>query len=561
MDIKLSLTDIQGFIRRRYKTSLFIFVLILLAAGVVAIVLPPMYKSSAMILIEEQQIPTDYIKSTITSYAEERLQMVTRQIMKYSQLRNIIQQFDLYPEMVANDDMGRAVDKLKRSIERETISFRGGNKSSTLAFSLSYEGYDPKTVMKVTEALSKLYLQEEYKAREKLASVTTDFLKQELKSLKDQVKIHESRMTEFKSKHIGALPENTAFNLQNASRMELELERINTSIRSLEDRKIYLKGQLANVEPLEPVTTAQGKLASNPKQRLKGLRLELLQLQARLSDKHPDIRKLKAEIKKLEAQVGTSDQAVEKVKLLNNKRAKLAEMKGRLSAKHPDVVRLTKEVNILSRQVDNLLTDKSITEISEGHPDNPAYINLLTQVAAADAEIKSLKEKEGNIQKNLADLQSKLSSAPLLEQEYNEIAMDLNNAKQKYKEILNNLTTAQVAQKMERQQKGEKFTILEPAYFPSSPHRPNRIAIVVLGFMFGLCVAFSVAVIQEGMDHTLKDTKELAKISNLPVLSSLSLVQTVEEHRRKRNRYMLCTAGIISVCLIILAIASRVASY
>jgi uncharacterized protein involved in exopolysaccharide biosynthesis len=404
-------------------------------------------------------------------------------------------------------------------------------------------------------------LKEEYKAREKLASVTTDFFSQELAALKDQVKFHEDRMREFKSKHIGALPENSAFNMQNVSRLEMELERIDTTIRSLEDRKIYLKGQLANVEPLRPVTTSKGKLASNPKQRLKGLRLELIQQQARLSEKHPDIRKLKAEIAKLEAQVGESDEAVEKIKLLTDKRARLAELKGRLSAKHPDVKRLTREVDLLSRQVDKLLTQKSITEISEERPDNPAYIHLLTQVASADAQIKSLEEKANNIQGNLSDLRLKLSNAPLIEQEYNEISLDLDNAKQKYKEILSDLTTAKVAQEMERQQKGEKFTILEPAYVPSKPYKPNRIAIVLFGFLVAVALSVTVAAIQEALDNTLKNEEELVRASNLPVFSSISLVHTDEEHRRKKIRYVLCTAGVISACLIILAIASRIAPY
>lgn len=561
MEAQLNLADIQGAIRRRYKIGLLIFLIIFMISIIVALVLPPKFKSSAMIMIEEQQIPTDYIKSTITSYAEERLEMITRQIMKYSQLEKIIEHMDLYPEMVDRDDMASAVEELTESVQRETISFREGKKASTVAFSLSYEGSDPKTVQKVTEALSQLYVQEEHKAREKLVSVTADFFKQELEALKAQVKLQEDRMSEFKGKHLGALPENTAFNLQSVSRLEMELERNGASLRALEDRKIYLKGQLASIEPLKPVTTEQGKFASNPKERLKRLRLELIQQQARLSDKHPDIRKLKSEIAKLESQVGHSDDSVEKIRLLSAKRAKLAELKGRLSAKHPDVIKLTKEVKNLSRQVDKLVTDKSMVAISEEQPDNPAYINLLTQVAAADFEIKSLKEKEKRIMTNLSNFRSKLNQAPMIEQEYNAILMDLNNAKQKYQEILNNLTTAQVAQQMEKQQKGEKFTILEHAYLPSKPFKPNRIAIVLFGFIIAVGTTVTAAAIMEAMDHSLKNEEDLTKISDLPVFSSISLVQTAEDHRRKRIRYMLCTVGAISVCIIILAFASRLAPF
>jgi uncharacterized protein involved in exopolysaccharide biosynthesis len=561
MEAQLNLKDIQGVIRRRYKMALLMFIAIFIISIVIAMVLPPKYKSSAMILIEEQQIPTEYVKSTITSYAEERLQMITRQIMKYSQLRDIIEKLDLYPEMVDKGDMATAVEELKQSVQLETVSFREGKKASTVAFSLSYEGDKPKTVKKVTEALSQLYIQEEHKAREKLVAVTADFFEQELDALKAQVKVQEDRMTEFKSKHLGALPENSAFNLQNVARLEMEIERNRAQVRALEDRKIYLKGQLANVEPLNPVTTAQGKVASNPKERLKRLRLELIQMQARLSDKHPDIRKVKSEIVKLESQVGYSDAAVEKIKLLSAKRARLAELKGRLSEKHPDVIKMTKEVDNLSRQVDRLVTDKSMVEISEDQPDNPAYINLMTQVAAADFEIKSLRQKEERTTANLSSFRSKLSKAPMIEQEYNTILMDLNNAKQKYQEILNNLTSAQVAQQMEKQQKGEKFTVLEPAYLPTRPFKPNRIAIVLFGFIIAVGATVTVIAIMEAMDHSLKSEDELATISNVPVFSSISLIQTAQERQRKRLRYVFCTVGVVGVCLLILAVANRIAPF
>ena len=485
---------------------------------------------------------------------------MTRKIMTYAQLLKIVEQFDLYPEMVANGEVSGAVKELRESIALESISFNKGSQSAAMAFSLSYEGYEPKKVMKVTEALSQLYLHKDLIAREKVVSGTANFFQQELETLKEQVRFQEDRMREFKSKHLGELPENQAFNLQNVSRLEMELERITSRVRGLEDRKIYLKGQLASVEPLRPVTTDQGQVASNPKERLKRLRLELMQMQARLSEKHPDIRKVKSEIAKLQSQVGQSDVAVDKIKLLNEKRAKLAELKGRLSNKHPDVIKLTKQVKLLSSQVDKLLTDKSIVQISEERPDNPAYINLLTQVVSAEAEIKALKQKEGKVLSNLSDFRAKLSQAPLIEQEYNEISMDLSNAKEKYKEILNNLAKAQVAQQMERQQKGEKFMILEPAYLPGAPSKPNRILISLLGLILGIGAAVAVAAFQEGVDQSLKNEVQLAKISGLPVLSSVTLVLTEEERTRKRKRYSLCAVGAVGLLLIVLVFANMVTS-
>ncbi len=558
MDTSISLKDIQGLIRRRYKICLLVFFAIMLISIIIAMVLPPIYTSTAMILIEEQQIPQDYVKSTITSYAEERLQMITRQIMKYSQLKDIILQFGLFPELLQKDKLGDAVKEMKQDIVIEPISFKEGSESATVAFTLTYEGPDPDSVQKVTDALSKLYLSEELKAREKQASVTTDFLKKELENLKQQVKINEERVSTFKSQHIGELPENTAFNMQNISRLEMEVERIGARIRTLEDRKIYLKGQLANIEPLSPVTTEQGKVAMNPKERLKGLRLDLVRMQTRLSEKHPDVRKVKAEIAKLEDQVGHYDESVDKIKMLKEKKAQLAELKGRLSPKHPDIINMKKEINLLSKQVDKLLMEKSILEISEEKPDNPAYINILTQIVAAETEIRSLNQEEENINKSLEDLRTKLSNTPLVAKDYNALTLDLNNAKQKYNEILNKHMTAQVAQQMEEQQIGEKFTILEPAFLPSSPSKPNRIAIILLGFVFGCGMAMGLAAIQETLDNSFKNEDELGQLTGLPVLTSFALVETEEERRLKMRKRTLVaalgTAGLAVIFLILITI-------
>jgi uncharacterized protein involved in exopolysaccharide biosynthesis len=555
MDTNITFDDIKGIVRRCHRLCLLLFCPIFILSILIAIALPPVYLSKAMILIEEQQIHQDYVKSTITSYAQERLEMITREIMKYSQLKEIIEKFGLYKDLVKAGNLNEAVGQMQKSISVEPISFQEGfNKYTTVAFRLSYEGKDQETVQKVTDALSQLYLNKELKSREKQVSITTDFLGQNLEALKKQVKIQEEKISEFKSRHIGELPENIAFNMQNISRLEMKLQNINTRIRTLEDRKIYLKGQLATIEPLSPVTTEQGKLAMNPKERLKGLRLDLVRLQARLSNKHPDIRKIKAEIAKLEQQVGQYDESVDKIKMLSEKKARLAEMQSRLSPKHPDMVKLKKEIEILTKQTDKLLAEKSIVEVSEEKPDNPAYINILTQIVAADAEIKSLKEEAGNIKNRLEDFRAKVSNAPLIEKEYNELTLNLNNAKQKYTEISNKLMSAQVAQQMEEQQIGEKFTILEPANFPYSPHKPNRIGIIMLGFILACFAALGVAAVKEGIDNSFKNENELVNLTDLPVLATLELVETKQEKQFKRLKTILITAGSAGLAVIVFII-------
>lgn len=552
---------LKGFIRRRRKAFIFAFLLIFLSAVAVAFILPSIYQSETKILIEGQQIPQDYVKSAITSYVEERLQVITQQVMTRNKLLDIINQFNLYPEMKDRNTVEDIIVKMRKDINLKTISANvidprtGRPTAATIAFTLSYEGKDPSTVQKVANVLASLYLEEELKTREKLASSTTVFLQGELNNLKEQILFHENKISKFKEAHIGELPEFNRMNLDSIARLERELDSGDMRLRSLEDRLIYLRGQIANVDPLLPVVTAEGKMAMNPAERLKGLRLKLLSLQSTLSEKHPDIKNLKREIEELEAQVGESDDAVLKIKRLNESENQLAVLKSRLGAKHPDVIRLTKEVETLSQEVDELSTEKARLEVGENKPDNPAYINLMTQIVSTQLEIKGLIQDRQKIKQKLDEYRSKIEATPIVEKEYNELTRDYENAKRKYNEIMNRLQEATVSQGMEESQRGERFTITEPAYLPEKPYKPNRIAIILLGFVlaFGTSIGFSA--IRENLDHSVKSSFELKNITGIPVFSVIPYTLTDKEIRkRKMKRMFLVSAIMVTIVVALLLI-------
>lgn len=524
----------------------------MLVTAIVAVALPPIYRSKAVIVIEAQQIPDEYVKSTITSYAEQRLEMITQEILKYSTLLKIIDEFGLYPEYREKGDIGSAVNEMQEAVQIEPISSKVGLKSATLAFNLSYENKDPQKAFAVADRLSKLYLQKETEKRESQAANTTRFIEAELENLKRQIDAHEKKLSEFKQRNIGELPGSTAANTSTLQRLERELDQTNARIRTLQDRKIYLKGQLANIEPLKPIQTDSGKVASNPQERLKALRLELIRLRSRLSDKHPDVRKLKQEISELENQTGSVDSAVVKVKQLRALRTQLAELKASKGAKHPDVINLSKEVDNLSRQVDKLLTDKSISEVSEQRPDNPLYIDLRTQIVSADAEIKNLKEDVEKLNALIDDYQKKIEHAPIVEKEYNELTLDYANAKQRYNEVLNKLLQARVAQQMENQQQGERFSITDAAYLPTRPSKPNRLAILLLGFVLGSGAGLGAAAFKEATDHTIKSGRDINAFEGLELLTEMPYTPTVEERQHFMHKRLYMAAGFITILGIVL---------
>jgi uncharacterized protein involved in exopolysaccharide biosynthesis len=545
------LQDIRGILRRRKKIFLAVFAGIFLFGTVTAFILPPIYKSTTMVLIEAPQIPSEYVKTTVTGYVEERLQAITQQLMIRKNLLRIIDRFGLYIDKRNRKTTDQIVKEMMEDINLETISAEGIDKrtgrttSATIAFALSFEGKKPATVQKVANELASLYLEENLRARGLQAAGTTKFFQQELNDLKQKINLFENDISVFKQAHMGELPEYTMLNLQAMERLNRDLDQTDTQLRSLKDRKVYLEGQLTSIDPLAPVVNEEGQTIMNPEERLKYLRTQLVSLKASFSDKHPDIIKLKKEITELESQTDAPEDTTHNIRQLKELKGQLTAIKGRLGLKHPDVIKKQKEIAALSSKINNKKPKEISLEIARQEADNPAYLNIKTQIVSASMEIDSLLELKESIREKIDAYQKKLENMPSTEKSYNELMHDYTNAKHKYSEIMDKLLEAEVAQGMEESRRGERFTIVDPAHLPERPHKPNRIAIILISFVLAMGAATGIAAIAEHMDNSVKTTDELSRFTNLPVLSAIHWLQTEEEiSAQKRKRILLASFGV-----------------
>jgi hypothetical protein len=143
-----------------------------------------------------------------------------------------------------------------------------------------------------------------------------------------------------------------------------------------------------------------------------------------------------------------------------------------------------------------------------------------------------------------------------VEKEYLELTRDYENAKKKYEEITSKLLTARVAQGMEQTQRGERFTITEPAQLPEKPYKPNRLAIILVGFVLALGAGFGLAAVQEAMDHTIKTADEVNSITGAPVFSTVPLMESGPERRVRRIKRILWASAAVAVIVAALVIVN-----
>jgi succinoglycan biosynthesis transport protein ExoP len=533
-DEKIDIYGYLSILKRRKKYFIIPALVVLVVALLVARLLPAIYESSSTILIEEQQIPPEYVKSTVTGYADQRIQSLTQMILSRVKLWEIIQQFNLYADQRKKLTRDEIIDDMRSSITLNTISAevgsrRGGERGVTIAFSIAYRGKNPETVQKVDGTLASLYLEQNIKTREAQAKTTTKFLEAELKDLEGRIKDLGDKITAFKEKYDGLLPEQQDFNRQQAARLDMENKQIENNIRSHEESKTYLQGQIATVSP---IGSSGSSAALSPADRLKALQLKLIDLRSKFSDDYPDVQKTRREIAELQKMTGqTGGSADLRRQKLTQLRAELAEMQGKYSDQYPEVKKLRNEIAQLEQEA-----AKASSSQLANTPDNPTYINLSTQIKAADLNIASLRNQQATIQEKLRMYRQRLEEAPKVEQDYLALMRDYKNAAAKHQEVLNKILEARIAQGMEESQKGQKFTLIDPASYPDTPVAPKRWMIMLAGLICSLGTGFGSVALVEHLDHSVKNSDELMQLTGLPVLGTIMRIRTREDIDRVRRR-------------------------
>ncbi|MEA1923536.1 MAG: GNVR domain-containing protein [Pseudomonadota bacterium] len=566
----ISIDQVKGIIRRQRGIFIILFLLTWIAALSTAMLLPAIYRAESTILIEEQQIPQEFVQTTITSYVEERLQVITQQIMSRPRLQEIIDRFKLYPEMQKRHTKEEIISRLRTNISLQTISAdvvdrrTGRPSTATIAFNLSYQGKNPGTVVKVTNRLTSLYLEENLRQREERVTNIATFLNQERQELAQFITKLEEQISLFKQQHGRELPEFNAVNLQAVNRLTRDLEQNRMQLRSLKERKLYLEGQIATIDPTQSsnlLRNDEGRLLLPPQEKLKALNLQLLTLKARYSDKHPDIKKTEREIAEIKAQnpdlAISADELTDKQEQLEKLQLQSKELQARLGDKHPDRIQVEKELVILRREIDNF-TQTAQNQTAAGTLEtttinNPAYINLQVQIRSAAMEIAATEAAYQQTKKNLTDFQTRLENAPLVERDYKRMIRNLDQAQLRHTDITHKLTEAQVAQQMEESQQGERFKIIDPAQTPEKPFKPNRMAIALIGFVLALGLSTGVCALRENLDTSIKSVAELTRLTGVPVLSVTPIMENLKERRRRYWRYGLVTMLLLGLIIAALA--------
>jgi polysaccharide chain length determinant protein (PEP-CTERM system associated) len=483
-----SMGDYTRLLRRRWRYPALILPSALLLAVLVAFLLPVTYRGAATIMLEPATLPSKLVQTTVVQqddfreHASIELELVRRKVMTPEVLEALVKEVDPYPNVQASVAEKASMITIDTSVEVvDPITYQVSDKSS--AFSIYYLNENPKRAQVVTKKLLDLFLSYNQQTRVEAAKQALGFLQQQARELEGSMQDMEKKLAVFKAKYGEALPTAEGRNLSGLDRSQREVEQLNQQIVQAEQQQAMLQLQLNDTPP---------------------------SLVAAIGDWRTDLAKARAD---------------------------LTEAEQKYTPEHPDVRRLKRVI------ADLLAQGAAQSKAAAANPDNPDYLRIKSQLNGVERQLAGLRASAARARTDLNTYDSNLKTAPNVEREYTQSQRDYDNAQNQYRDLQNKIKEAALAQSLEAEARGERFSLMKAPVVPSKPYAPNRIAIILLGLMMGVIIAVAAVIISDSADPTVRGMDDLEDILNTTPIGTVPKIFNRTDTRHRRFVFGTVSAG------------------
>ena len=520
-------------VRRRRLLAVLPFAFILAAAASLAFFLPSLWTARATVLVNRQEIPEAFVKSTVNTDVDARLLTLSQDVLDTPRLGKIIQDNNLYPSLRRTKPMPDVVERMRKdiAIDVKEPPERRGRETNAMVFTVAYTTTDPVVSARVTNTLASLFTEENRRQREQQAVGTSEFLEAQLKEMRTKLAGQEQRITAYKEQHLGELPEQKEVNLRTLERLQQQLSLAYENNRRATERRQNISQSMNNLDLASAMAGSPGAAsiagpmvtpAESAAARLSILRQELAALQTTYSDKYPDVIQMKEQIRL------TERRAAEEEKKLAAAQAAAASGRGPKG----QMSRSSRDLQLAVQ--------------------NPYVLSLMQQRDQADVEAKTSGDEIKNLTTQIATYQRRLEMTPKREQELALITRDYETTRDMFRQLLAKRGEADIAAELEQRQKGEKFRVIDQARLPDRPAGPNRLRLLIVGLVLALGAAGVAVVLAEQVDTSYRRAEEVRATAGVPVLSTIPRIVTEDDRlRAARQRRMALAAVAVGLLAVV----------
>jgi polysaccharide biosynthesis transport protein len=485
--------------------------------------LPTSYESDALILIEQQKVPEQYVTANVTVDLQERLQSITQQILSRTRLQSTIDRFHLYPPLDGWHKFlqpGDPIEQMRRDINIELVEAPGRPNELT-AFKIKYSAPSPETAQQVNSELTSLFINESLKSQQQLSESTTAFLANQLTEARARLEAQEAKVREFKARHLGELPSQLQSNVEILSGLEAQLQNSQRALDVAKQQKLYLESQLQQYQFVQGTLVGKGSGSTF----LDSLQTELADLRSRLADErskhkedHPD------------------------VVVLKNKIADQEKLLDQLEHEAASKQKADNTANAESRDGGTALPISSTP-----------LMQVRSQLKSNELETQNCERQVRNIESQIAAYQARLNLTPATEQELADISRGYEESKANYNSLLQKQNQSQLATNLEERQQGQQFRILDPPSLPAKPKSPNHLLLSLGGLVLGCALGVGLLALRELTSARVRDEEDLQGIVAARLLVRIPHLETPREGAFRLLSRCVEVVAVLLMVMVILA--------
>jgi polysaccharide chain length determinant protein (PEP-CTERM system associated) len=461
-----------GLILQRRYLALSVALTVLFMCTLAGFILPKVYEATSTIFIQRSTLINPLIQGIgVAGNAEQGLRTLRESLTSRNLISRVIKRLNMDAGDIKSPQHEGLINSIYKNIKITTKG--GGDRQGADLFTISYRGSDPKNVRDIVNTLVEEYVAENLGYRRSDASGAFEFVQSQLAEYKTKLEESDKAIRAFREKNPDIVPQTEGAVLTRMETFQTQKIDADIKVQELIRRRDNLKKQLSGEKQL---TVAFVTREGSPEARLSYLNNQLVLLTTKYTEKHPEIRKTKAEIEELKKQIA-----------------------------HARAVP----------------ADAGSSETSTL---NPIYQQLKEDLARTDAEIDSLRARSSELSRQQQQAKGVLGGMPKEQEEWTKLQRDRNVFQHIYDDLLNKLETARVSKELELTDKGTTFKVVDPAMLPRFPVQPDRIMFILAGIFLGIAAGLGVVLGIDYLNHSFKDEESIEESLKLPVLVAIPSV-------------------------------------
>ncbi len=519
--------DVEDYIDivRRHKGWIFGPFLFTLVASVVGVYLyPDSYTSQAVVKIVPQQVPQNMVQSAINQQMSDRINSMAQTILSRSVLTTIIHSFGLYQKELTRMPIEDVIEQMKKNVLIQPVASSTGGSDHLPAFAVSYSYENRLLAQRVVQDLVSRFIDENIRNRSNATFMTTQFIKDQLDDAKKQLDAAEDKVASFRIQNNGKLPDQVDSNMRQLGALQSQATYLESKISTANQEKMQMESNVRILKDQQSNLTKDAtQLAKRPPER-------------------------------------KSEKVTDAEHEVTNWENQLAVLRQHYKDSFPDVQNALERLTVARKRLGEVQAEEAAnrkTETPDGPAVNPQSVReareldgnirrFQSAIEARDLDIQDSTKELKRVNDTIKSYQGRIETIPLGEKEYADLMRDRDLIKERFIDLSEKLSKAEIAQEMEGRKQGETLELLDPASLPTTPTEPKRPIVISLGAALGLLLGIVIAGAREMKDTSLKNLKDVRAYTQMAILGSVPLLENDFVVRRRRR---LAWLGWTTACL------------